>query len=351
MKKIGVISLYGMDNYGNKLQNYAVNTVIDRIGGCPVNFLYKKKSYTINCILRYMLKKKYQKKRFKTIKRFMIFKTFDRKNVNEYASKLYKKIYKYDFFVCGSDQIWNPCWNLSMIYYFAAFAPKEKRIAYAASFGVEDIPAEQTAEYADYLNGMEAISVREESGAKIVKELTGRDVPVLIDPTMMLSKSEWQKVSIKPKYKLPDKYILMYFLGDISIEVNTYIENVSKQFGMEIICLAQKQTNKYWYETGPAEFIWLIEHCALMCTDSFHGSVFSVLMEAPFIVFSRIDSGKATMGTRIDTLLNTLKIPERRFSYQQGENIFEKNYGHIRGILETERKIAIEYLKDALELE
>lgn len=344
MRKIGIITLYGMDNYGNRLQNYAMNNELSQIGIKPKNYVQCKFDIKLKMFVYIIMHKGVN-----AAKRYIIFNHFDKNVKNNYVyQQEMNKESKYNYFICGSDQIWNP--DIFKPFYFAAFALPEKRIAYAASFGVSEIPEHKKEIYTRYLNEMKAISVREEAGAKIVKELTGRDVPVLIDPTLMLDKEDWRRISKKPKYKIGDKYILTYFLGEISDKRNSYIENIAKNNGLQIIRLEASNPNKYWYGTGPAEFIWLIEHCSLMCTDSFHGSVFSVLMDVPFIVFEREDKLKS-MSSRIDTLLSTLKLEDRRFDNQNGEEIFKKEYEHIPEILKTERDKAINFLKDAMELE
>ena len=111
-----------------------------------------------------------------------------------------------------------------------------------------------------------------------------------------------------------------------------------------------KNHNTFWYKTGLAEFLWLIDNASVMLTDSFHGSVFSVLMDTPFHDFDREDT-IGEMSSRIDTLLNTLKLQDRRFDNQNGEEIFKKEYAHIPEILKTERDKAIHFLKNAMELE
>ena len=347
MKKIGIITLYGLNNYGNRLQNYATKYVLNHLI-CDVSNITELSSINFRVLFKGFLYPILNGKKKLEGKRVLSFYRFNKKHIG-YRCLNEKAIGRYNHFICGSDQIWNPEYA-GKPFMFAIFAPPKKRISYAASFGVSDMPENKKEIYTKYLNEMKAISVREEAGAKIVKELTGQDVPVLIDPTLMLDKEDWQKVSKKPKYKIGDKYILTYFLGEISEKRNSYIENIAKNNGLQIIRLEEHIPNKYWYGTGPAEFIWLIEHCSLMCTDSFHGSVFSVLMDVPFIVFEREDEIKA-MSSRIDTLLSTLRLEDRRFNNQSSEEIFKKEYAHIPEILKTERDKAIHFLKNAMELE
>lgn len=343
---VGIVTITTLDNYGNRLQNHATKYILNHLL-CDSRNITELSRFNLKVLLKGFLYPILNGKKKLEAKRILSFLRFTKNHIGQcYLNK--KAVIKYNYIICGSDQVWNPA--IFKPFYFAAFAPPEKRIAYAASFGVSEIPEHKKEIYTRYLNEMKAISVREEAGAKIVKELTGRDVPVLVDPTLMLDKEDWQKVSKKPKYKIDDKYILTYFLGEVSDKRNNYIENIAKKNGLQIIRLEGHLPNKYWYGTGPAEFIWLIEHCSLMCTDSFHGSVFSVLMDVPFIVFEREDELKS-MSSRIDTLLSTLKLEDRRFDNQNGEEIFKKEYAHIPEILKTEGDKAIHFLKNAMELE
>lgn len=348
---VSIISLIGLDNYGNLLQKFAVSHVIQSKGVDVENEFclnHTSKKSLIRCWISCM-KYRLHLTQDERANNFMSFSNLTKQHYSVF--KWYRK--KVDNYICGSDQIWSPdvispkVNNLD--FFFAKFAPKERRIAYSASFGVSTLPEDKKKEYAQYLSEMKAISVREESGAKIVKELIGKDVPVLIDPTLMLDKWDWQKVSKKPNFHIPEKFLLTYYLGEVSDERNQYLEKVASENGLEIIRLEAHNHNKAWWKTGPSEFIWLIEHCSLMCTDSFHGSVFSILMEVPFLVFDREDT-LGDMSSRIETLLSKFKLEDRKFNDQQGRAVFEKNYQHIQGILDIERRKALDYLSEALEL-
>ena len=341
MLKVTIVTIYDLSNYGNRLQNYALNVVLHNMGFNVSNFVSKTKIQQ-RLEMRMALRHFFYGEKRKNAERDVIFLKFTQKNMPINS----KKQLQSDYYISGSDQVWHPNWYGTPTM-FLRFAPKEKRISYAASFGVSDIPDVKKREYSKYLSEMNAISVREESGAKIVKELTGRDVPVLIDPTMMLDKQEWQVIAKKPQIKVPNHYLLTYYLGEVSLERNTYIEQVANDNNLDIIRLETRNPTDAWYQTGPAEFIWLIEHCALLCTDSFHGSVFSVLMDVPFLVFDREDQ-TGDMSTRIDNLLSKLKLKNRKFADQRGNEVFRRDYRHIPEILAEERKKANTYIKEAL---
>lgn len=340
MKKIGIVTIYDLSNYGNRLQNYAVKKVLGKV--------YDGTVKEMNTVNHFLVLKNFIQYRGSSYKRMLKFYRFSSGSRDvEYLSNYKDK--EYDWIICGSDQLWNPYWA-GNDFMFATFAAKEKRIAYAASFGVSEIPEEKKKQYTKYLSEMDAISVREEAGAKIVKELTGRDVEVLIDPTLMLDKSDWVSVARKPKQFRKRHYIMTYFLGEIPSEYKEYIIKVAKEMECEIINLEQENKNNYWNSVGPAEFIWLIEHCKLLCTDSFHGSIFSILMEVPFIVFDR-KSNIGTMGSRIDTLLKNFQLEDRKYNNESTEKILNVNYSNIPMILKEERKKAYDFLRKAIQKE
>ncbi len=351
MKKCGVITLHDNVNYGNRLQNYAVMKVLEKIGCVGANC---RKSRLFILIGAYVAKVFFKifgvNNKYARYNRHAKGIIFTHKYIENGATDevTEKNKYRLDYVLCGSDQIWNPKWA-GQPHFFAAMVPPQKRISYAASVGVSEIPKNRKSDYTKYLTEMKAISVREEAGAKIVKELTGRDAELLVDPTLMLEKTEWQKISKKPKFNVPEKYILTYFLGDLSEENEKYIKSICEETGYSIINLNRNTPNKYWYTTGPDEFVYLIEHASIMFTDSFHGTVFSVLMGIPFLVFERVDT-LGNMNSRIDTLLNTLQLQNVRFENQRSDEIFKKDYSHIPNILKRERGKAIAFLKNAMEL-
>lgn len=355
MKKVGILTLYGNNNYGNKLQNYAVQEVL------------KKKNIEVETIINEsdfvginVFKQKIKdiiKKFLKTpnIQRYNHFMLFD-KYIN-YSKRHIDKNHipanlsnKYDCLFTGSDQVWNPS-NLVHISAndFLTFAPREKRNSFSASFGVSEIPENMKEFYKENLNNLNHISVREDRGKEIIKELTGReDVEVLIDPTMLLMPEEWDKVSKKPKQLNTDKYILNYFLGNLSEERKNEINRIARENNCQVINILE--FNDPFYATGPSEFLYLEKNAFLICTDSFHSCVFSILYNRPFVVFDREDN-LAKMNSRIDTLLKKFNLKNRRFEGKITKENLNHDYTEAYEILENEREKADLFLKNALEIE
>ncbi len=161
---------------------------------------------------------------------------------------------RYDYFISGSDQVWNLNDPMVSEINFMTFVDRNKRLTYAPSFGVSKIPKMYQDKYIEFLNGLDNISVREYEGAKIIKDLTGKDAQVVLDPTMLLDKSEWMKISKSDRNKPKGKYILTYFLGGISGDTKKKKKKIAKENKFEVVNLATLKDMKH-YASGPSEFI------------------------------------------------------------------------------------------------
>ena len=249
----------------------------------------------------------------------------------------------YSGFVIGSDQVWNPDFDFNSELEYLPMVPQQKKIAYAASFGVGEISAnrERTAEL---LDGIKSISVREEAGAEIVRDLTGREVPVVLDPTLLLGPADWEKVSVKPrKVDRSVPYVFKYVLGD---DVNDKrIAALAASRGLEVIDVMDDSL-----AVGPSEFVWLIAHSELVCTDSFHASVFALLHHRPLAIFERV-SADADMSSRFDTLCSNFGLVGHRSSEESfGEDaIFGTDWDDVDARLASLRNTSLSWLEGALD--
>lgn len=356
--KIGILTIIGQANYGNKLQNYAVDRVLKGLGADVVTFDYTSKP-SVKTRLKRIVKDILKVNDYYGRKRIECFNAFDNKYLK---TDRVENAANYDYVVCGSDQIWN-CTigfiNTNLETYFGAFMPPEKRIAYSASIGADYIPDEYQAVFAEYTSEMKAISVREEKGAEIIKHLTGKDVCVTIDPTLMLTENQWLEIASRPDYITDEKFILTYFLGNYLPEIKEYIYNVAKEKGLKVIDLeadykfANEIDNLSYYMTCADEFIWLISNCEMMFTDSFHGSVFSIIMDKPFRCFLRNQDGLVKMSSRMDTLFKLFHIEKWCYGdlKESADTVFYKDYSAVNSVLDEERAKALHYLKGALNID
>ena len=367
--KVAIITINDNNNYCNRLQNYALQKYLfSKLKIEKVDTIWYDPQYTyissINIFswktwIKYFINWKNQRTYLK--------KEYLKDNIRMYnISKFTKKIStrldfkikdnlsrEYDYFITGSDQVWNPNfwskrYNHASIR-FLKFVPKEKRIAYAASIAIPEIPKDKEQFFKDSLNEMKTISMREKAGAELVKKLTGRDVSVLVDPTILLSKEEWQKIELKPEWYSGEKYILTYFLGNPS----PVIEKIAKKNNWKIYNLMDK-SNLDLYASRVEEFVYLIEHAELVATDSFHACVFSILMNTPFLVVNRKEKGMADMTSRIDTLLELFGYQNRYIVNGEcdlsDDEILHMDFSNVKAIQEREIARSTAYMKKALNI-
>ena len=362
MKKVLIITLYGNYNYGNKLQNLALQNILSKY--CDVKTynnvredeetLNIKKSYE-KISLKMKIKKSLSKLKRKILKENTNNVLIKRKKLDNFLefSNKYIKLTEdkdnYDYYIIGSDQVWNPDFALSYNVNFGLFAKTDSKvISYAASFGVNKIPNECKEIYKKGLNNIKNISVREEAGAEIVKDLIGKNALVVVDPTMLLTAEEWRNMENKPKNTEGKKYILTYFLGKISDERKNFLEKIAEENNLEIINMLQI-TEPETYIAGPSEFLSYIDNASIVFTDSFHACVFSILFKRPFYVLNREDHS-GNMSSRLDTLLSKFKLEDRKLNSYENKVSFAIDYSHTDKILEEERKKSDEFLRKALNI-
>lgn len=359
--KVAILTLTGYFNYGNRLQNYASQEVLKELGceveTIPVEFKnWKRDVKNLIGLLNLYFPILNNKKLNELSKEYKFYK-FTRKNIkysSYYLSSLRAEkdinnlIINYDYFLTGSDQVFNPFFGDIDIFYLS-FVPNEKRLSYAASFGISDIPGEYSMKIGQLLKGFKAISVREDTGIKLVKELSERDATLLIDPTMMLSKDKWLKISKKPWHLDEKKYILTYVLGNVTEEFNNFVNKIAKEKALDIINILEHKKNNL-YTCDPGEFIYLINSAEIMITDSFHGAVFSIIMQTPFVIFNREDEN-VSMNSRIETLTQTFKMTDRiSNNINKTEDLFNMDFKESEQILKREQDKAIEFLKNNLNI-
>jgi hypothetical protein len=260
---------------------------------------------------------------------------------------------EYDKFVCGSDQVWCSTTTYVDPLMYLRFAPKEKRIAYAPSIGRNYIPSYNRRQMQKYIKEIPFVSIREDDGKKLIKELTGRDVPVVLDPTLLLDRDTWKKVKnleIKPE----KPYILCYFLDLPSETIQKNIEKCAKENELNIIFLGRKLDSvtdtirTFTPSCGPSEFISYIELADLVITDSYHGMLFSMIFEKRFWSVER-SYQQFDQSSRQLTILKRLGL-NNRYLRKSGEFSLEViDYTIVNRRLDKLRMDSKEYLRNALE--
>lgn len=357
MKKIAIYTIQSY-NYGNRLQNYATQVIIDRLGYKAYSLKTGKTKNKFIVAAQSVPMLKPIEDLYPILKKIAVFflhiwKNDKKSNFDLFNCKLrYSNDYigmddysenleeHYNAIVAGSDQIWNTEFEWISLNAFLPFKHK-KKIAFSASFGVDNIKDNEKIKAC--LNDFSALSVREESGAAIIKRITGAQAEVLIDPTMLLSAEDWRKVEKKPK-GVKGGYILTYFLSPPDSNATKCLEEVK---GDRRVYRLLDQEDPNVANAGPSEFLWLFDHADLVLTDSFHACVFSFLFNVPFLVYDR-NWNEGNMNSRLDTLLGKFHLQRKYMNSGLKNDIWEHDYTEGYRQLNIERKKSIDFLTKSL---
>lgn len=368
-KRIGILTInVNLMNHGNRLQNYALQEILRKLGhnALTVDYtpVYPASSFSysasiqkkagrffplrmlpgkaVRLIVRFVNRYAYRRKieSFNDFVRSKIKWTNEKYTLGSDFSALNQK---FDYMIAGSDQIWNPYWEGTQPVYFMGFVPPEKRIAYAASFGVSEIPDDMCERYRAYMNQIPHISCREDTGCDIVENLTGRRPEHVLDPVFLLSKDEWSAMEKEPsrQYLTRKPYILAYFLGGISESTNERIKSFMNS-GYSVVYMDRRDRFDSIF-ASPEEFLFLVDHAEKILTDSFHGCVFSLIFNKPFMYFDReVSGGNRDMSSRLSSLSRMIQC---RISE---EGITLRDYPAINQVLARERIKSMNFLEASL---
>lgn len=351
MKKVGIISLYGNRNYGNKLQSYAVQEFFRSLGfetivikNCDIysdtRELPLLKHYVEEC--KNLVKHFFvlpQRTRVLPGTRQEMFKSFSDKYITETEVYIDKYNYKRkmpdcDYYVVGSDQVWNYHFApLNNPLYYLEFAPEEKRLSIAASFGFSDYETKYEEVLKKKLSGFRLITVRENSAKTMVENLCNKKAEVILDPTLLINWKEWKKIEKAPDIE-DGEFILTYFLGKISDKRKEELKRFADSIGCRIIALNDSEHPEY-ENIGPREFLYLIHNAKYVMTDSFHACAFSIIFERDFYVLKR-EGASDDMSDRITTLLKRFRLTER-YVDERDLRYTEIDYTDASDILLNER--------------
>lgn len=319
MNRIGIVTLVGNYNIGNRLQNYAVQELCRQYGFEPTTLAYcqaKRLKWWEPIVAKLGWSSDSAERSRRRVKRENAFKRFsDRYIMTEKPVPFSKfdsaKVENLKAVIAGSDQIWHNWSNTQMEldYFFLRFVPEEKRLCLAPSFGFDAIPEKFRSTYVEGLKGLPMLSCRESNGCDLIHKLTGRTAEHLIDPTMMFDAEQWDMISRKPDYHIPDKFMLVYFLRKTPLEAQKRYVDFAQKHGLEMIDIYNPSCPQY-YSTAPDEFLYLIKRAACVCTNSFHGCAFSILYQKPLAVFQSSDAAGINMNSRLISLLTKFKMEQ-----------------------------------------
>ena len=348
MKKACIATFCEWSSYGSIMQAIGLKRTLEKLN-CESFIIkdnprpsYKNKSFfpgSIKRMLKWALSIPYQKSNLEIYKKGMDFidKNLDIKYFDNYT-KLKQCSPTADIYIAGSDQIWHPA--LCKEIFFLDFVPEnKKRISYAASMGITDIPTQNKEKFRKLVSRLDAYSVRENSMVNIIQDMTDSRPQVHIDPAFLIAAEEWR--SLEVKYNICEPYILVYALyWDKSF--NAELKELHKKTGYKIVSLQSAfrpiYSNQIVSNAGPGEFLWLVDHAQAVITSSFHGTVFSLIFNKRVSAIINPDS-----RTRISDLFDMLNIktgvPSKLFDE------FNINYSYVNEKIVELKEKSITYLR------
>lgn len=364
MKKIANITFHASYNFGSNLQAYALQEYIKKLDN---NIKYEILNYRNN-IQKEMYDYKTLNNKGKWLylgklkKRQEKFEKFINERLNitnqEFTTEQELENLKlnYDYYIAGSDQIWNLSAKEFDWSYFLKFTKKGKKISYAASSGPikRDINSEQKRELNLLINQFDNISVREQGTYDFIKEFTNKKIEINVDPTILLKKEDWEKL-IDNNKKIYEKPYILYYTLKPSFSRSFFVKKLGKKLNKKVI--VANPSIKYdiiggfvkKYESGPVEFLNLVKNADLVISSSFHGTVFSILLNKPFYVIN------GNKDFRIKTLLKNTNLENRSVDENSDiDEIIKKlnkiNFENVNDNLNEQREKSKKYLMNALEI-
>lgn len=356
MKRIGIITCSREPNYGACLQAFATQQALEKMG-CDAEILnytfedelsyrpfrHKNPKTVLACMLFYRLRHS----------QYIAFDSFHRKMA--YSEVCYKEyedfkqaVDRYDVLLTGSDQVWNPYLGIDIGVTLQEFYHSgPKKISYASSFGVSEIKSELKERYKNALSEFSAVSVREKQGQEIVYELLGKEVPVVLDPTMLMSADGWDRYA---EGTAPDKpYILLYDMRH-SKKLISFAQRLADKKNCRVLALSRVilpyKNVKTLFGITPGNMLTLFRNAECVVTDSFHGTVFSILYHKPFYVQCAGEGQK--LGSRIHNLLEYTGLTDRLLTDYSAEQNCEIDFESVDKIIEEKRSFSLEWLRKAV---
>ena len=368
-KKVGIITFHASHNCGSMLQAHALQCFLQKNGynaeiidfsskGQRELYSLYNKNKSLKFVIRNFIFHLHAKRLKNTRQRYEDFKKNYFNLTNYSTGKTNEIIDDYYAVIAGADQVWNTTISDYDDAYFLNWVKDAKRIAYAPSFGAKN-PfeyAKDIEQIKKYLNQFEHLSIRENNGQKWINELIGKKVPVVLDPTLIIDKEDYKKITSKD-LELPEKYIF-YYSPSYSLDINNLVRKISKKYKLPVIAF----NGKAYYLRGmelsgfklpkfedPTAYLQLMENAEMVITTSFHGSIFSTVYSKNFWVIK--NGGMFGDDDRVYTLLTKLNITERLIP-----NKFDENFDYMKSIdynffetlLKEQREFSENYLLEAL---
>ena len=383
-KKIGCVIAYtkGHNNYGTSLQGYAMLKKIQQLGYEVEVIQYTKRlsawqkiKFVVNALragewknIKHRLTSKQVLKKYPAYAAGITERT---KAVDAYKQKkliplfheyigydaLCRGSLNYDAVIVGSDQVWTPMSLPNKFFNLLFVDDRVRKVAYASSFGVSEIPSFQRKATGAYLDRFYKIGVREQRGKEIVEELSHQKAMVVADPTLLLTRDEWETEISDARPNESKPYIFCYFLGT-NQEARKAAKVLKEKTGYKIITIRHMDEyvsedelfgDEAPYNVAPNDFVKYISQAAYICTDSFHCTVFSIIFHRKFMTFYRFsESSKTGRNSRINSLFDLFKLQERLYKGDINKITNPIDYNSVDEKLSELRKDSIAFLDECL---
>lgn len=350
--KASVITMTRTYNYGATLQAYALQeyvtsmghecTVVDHMNAGDKHRTLPLLDFSFGNLLMLPYKRRLERG-------FTRFEEFYREHMNMTApyqneQQLLDAPPAADVYISGSDQVWNPR-DAKLDRFFLNFAPPTaKRISFAASIGVSQIPADKRERMQALLSGIDGISLREVGARDELSALTDKPISVNCDPVFLLEAEKWRAAESPVKGLVPGEYILCYLIYRPAW-FSAWIRDMKKKTGKKIVVVGLQGfrrifCDRYVRDAGPREFLWLIDNAAAVVTTSFHGSAFSLVFGKPFVAIP-----DPPRPARIRSLLHLFGLPQNELGENNPHFTFEEyDRNAVLAVAAKERERAREYL-------
>lgn len=339
--KIGIATFHNEDNFGAVLQAFGLQKALEALGhnALLIDFPSKKEDASLpsSPLMKRILQNQAIRKEN--------FKAFRIANLKTEAISI-DKLDSYDIFITGSDQVWNPAITGGKREYLLSFAEDRKRFSYAASFGSSKIGEAYRELFSSEIKKFNRVSVREKSGIELVKELSGREAESHLDPSLLLTRDEYEKV-MAPQMESKPYLLLITVQNDIKLLSLAKAE--AEKRGLELKTITASFFPQLgfdsWSGVKVEDYLRLIMDAELVLTSSFHGLAFSLIFEKEFMINPLINSLK-TRSSRLSELMDALEIGERTL----GEPLSPLDWDRIKAKLDKLRGDAYSYLKEITEV-
>lgn len=370
-RRVGIVTINDDNNFGNRLQAYALQRAVARLGWQPelirntpspmsTRLLATRAWHAVrgDGVLAFggrngrLLWSKSRGSHGPVVPRYApirrsVIANFARANLVssdvEFAERPVEEwADRYQRVIVGSDQVWNHGFRNAQEIDFLTFASPEQRIAYAASFGVHDVPEYLRRNYRAWISGIPHISVREQRGAEIVADLTGRRVPVVVDPTLLLSREDWESFQRVPATLRTRNYAVQFFLGRPTDAQLAWVTAQARERGLALMDLNDLNSSEFAH-LDPEGFVAALANAQFVATDSFHAGVFSLLHHTPVAVRRRDET-----ASRLETLFAKHEIALEDTDVPGLRTAPAPDWCKADQLLRLERDASWSYLRDAL---